>query len=287
MKQSWIYVLIIISLFASVLKLFEISVNAQDFKLLSKNKNNIIVTLKNEADIEKSKEAISNIPQVKIIGIKYRDKEWSKKVNKYDLPNMENPFKNEFVIKANKNADISEIYNKIKTMSFVEKIEYYSNKLSLIDKYQTQYFTIIKRNNILLNFENNKALNNDRKELQKLYKEVEKQISNKEYLAEYKRIEAKYSNCEETTTVGMNEFAEKNNKEVDDFLNTVYKKIQSKIPAEDFENLVLSEQKWLKEVDAYKQVYDSMGFGTIGTVVYYGYQTDMKSFRTLLLMLYL
>ena len=164
MKQKIIFALIIISLFTSIFKLFEISVNAQDFKFLSSSKNNIIVILRNDADIEKSKAAVSKIPQVKIIEIKYRDKEWSKKVNKYDLPNMENPFKNRIIIKADKNADIPEIYNKLKKMSFVEKIEYYSDKLALLDEYQTKYFSIVKRNNILLNFEDNKALNRDRKE---------------------------------------------------------------------------------------------------------------------------
>jgi len=77
---------------------------------------------------------------------------------------MENPFKNRIIIKADKNADIPEIYNKLKKMSFVEKREYYSDKLALLDEYQTKYFSIVKRNNILLNFEDNKALNRDRKE---------------------------------------------------------------------------------------------------------------------------
>ena len=65
--------------------------------------------------------------QIKVINIKYRDKEWSKKVNKYDLPNMENPFKNEFTVKVNKNTNIDEIYNQIKEMDFVEAVKYDSN----------------------------------------------------------------------------------------------------------------------------------------------------------------
>ena len=67
------------------------------------------------------------IPHVKIIKIKYRDKEWSKLVNRMDLPNMENPFKNEFTIKVKKKADIDKIYNKIKEMSFVEDVKYLSD----------------------------------------------------------------------------------------------------------------------------------------------------------------
>ena len=91
------------------------------------SKQNILVTLKNEAEIEKSKIAILKIPQIKIVNIKYRDKEWSKMVNKMDLPKMENPFKNEFTLKTNKNADTNDILNKIKQMDFVEKVEYLSD----------------------------------------------------------------------------------------------------------------------------------------------------------------
>ena len=108
--------------------IFTAITNAQGLNFLCFKKQNIIVTLKNDADVNKSKEIISKIPQTKVINIKYRDKEWSKKVNKYDLPNMENPFKNEFTVRVNKNTDINEIYNQIKEMDFVEVIKYDSDK---------------------------------------------------------------------------------------------------------------------------------------------------------------
>ena len=76
-------------------------------------------------DIYKKK--ISKIPQVKITNVQYRDKEWSKMVNKMDLPKMENPFKNEVTLKTKRNADINEIYNKIKEMNFVEDIKIVTN----------------------------------------------------------------------------------------------------------------------------------------------------------------
>lgn len=287
MSNKLIYVIGLVILFAGIFTVFATVVNAEGLNFLCLNKQKLIVTLKNDADVEKSKMAISNIPNIKIINIKDRDKEWSKMVNKMDLPNMENPFQNEFTLMINKKENIDEIYKKIKGLDFVEKVEYYSDKLATIEEYQAKYFTIVKRNNVLLNFEDEKALNKDRRELKNLYKKVEKQIKNKEYLAEYKQIKKKYSECEETTTAGMNEFAENNYREVDALLNTVYKKVQSIIPTEDFKNLVVSEQKWLNEVDNYKQAYDSMEIGTIGTVIYYDYQINMKSFRTLLLMLYL
>ena len=117
--------IVIIVLFISI---FTAIANAQGLNFLCFKKQNIIVTLKNDADVNKSKEIISKIPQTKVINIKYRDKEWSKKVNKYDLPNMENPFKNKFTVRVNKNTDINEIYNQIKEMDFVEVIKYDSDK---------------------------------------------------------------------------------------------------------------------------------------------------------------
>ena len=158
---------------------------------------------------------------------------------------------------------------------------------STIDKYQAKYFTIIKRNNVLLNMGSSSELNKDRKDLKKLFKEVEKQISNKTYLKEYNKIEKHYSKCDAETTIEINEFAQKNYDEVDKLLNDVYKEVKAKISNEDFKNLTLSERKWLQEVRDYEKVFNSMNFGTIGTSVYYNYEINMRKFRTLLLMLYL
>ena len=159
--------------------------------------------------------------------------------------------------------------------------------LSDIDKYQEQYFTIVKRNDVLLKYDSDKDLNKDRKELDKLYKKVQKRAKNKAYLKKYKDIEKRYAECNEMTTVGINEFSGNYYKEVDALLNEVYKEVQSTIPPEDFKKLALSEQKWINTVDNYKKTFDSMEFGSIGTVIYFDYQTNMAQFRTLLLMLYL
>ena len=124
MNYKLLFLFTIIAIAASVFTVYAKVLNTEDLA----KKQKIIVTLKNEADINASKNKILELTQVKIISTKYRDKEWSKMVNKYDLPNMENPFKNEFVIKTNKKADINEIYNKIKEMDFVENIKYDSGK---------------------------------------------------------------------------------------------------------------------------------------------------------------
>ena len=162
--------------------------------------------------------------------------------------------------------------------------------LSDIDNYQKIYFSIIKRNDVLLFFEDFPELNNDRKELKKLFAYVKKKVKNKNYLKEYKQIEKKYSKCncyDEETMDCINEFAQNHYKEADALLNTTYKEVQTKISPEDFKKLAESENKWLKEIEAYEQTYNSQEFGSLGTSTYYDYQTNMKSFRTLLLMLYL
>ncbi|MCR5266602.1 MAG: permease-like cell division protein FtsX [Cyanobacteria bacterium RUI128] len=112
-------VLIIIVLFVGVL--FTTVGNTKD---LFYQKQNMIVTLGNDVKMDKAKKEISAIPQIKIVKITDRNKEWSKMVNKMDLPNMDNPFKNVFVIKVNKKADTDEIFNKIKGIDFVENVRY-------------------------------------------------------------------------------------------------------------------------------------------------------------------
>ena len=123
MNNKLLSLVAIIVLLAGLFTVFITVANAENLNLLHSKKQYILVTLKNEADINKSKERILKIPKIKVINIKDRDKEWSKMVNKYDLPNMENPFKNELTIKTNKNADINEVYNQIKEMNFIEKVE--------------------------------------------------------------------------------------------------------------------------------------------------------------------
>ena len=93
----------------------------------------IVVSLKNEANIEVSKNEVLKIPHVKKITVVYRDEEWSKYVNKYDLPKMENPFKNELIIKTDKPENMENVYNEIQRKDFSEEIRYDSDK-TLIQK---------------------------------------------------------------------------------------------------------------------------------------------------------
>lgn len=115
-----ITILAAVILFSGIFTVFITVVNAKNCS----KAQNLTVTMKNETDMDKAKKEISKLPKIKIIKITDRTKEWSRMVNKMDLPKMENPFKNEFVIKTKKNANIDEIYNQIKEMDFVENIEY-------------------------------------------------------------------------------------------------------------------------------------------------------------------
>ena len=169
----------------------------------------------------------------------------------------------------------------------ISNSESYEETFAAIEKYQEQYFKIVKRNDVLLKYESDKALNNDRKELKKLFKKVKKQITNKSYIKKYNDIERRYAKCNDMTTQGMNKFAEKNYNDVSVLLNEVYNYAESKIRPGDKRNFIESEQIWQKEFENYKQVYDEMDFGTIGTIIYYDYRINMVQFRALLLMLYL
>lgn len=168
-----------------------------------------------------------------------------------------------------------------------QNIKPLSKKIDKINKYQQSYFEVVYRNDVLLKISDSEELYTDRKDLDNLFSEVEKQITNERYLNKYKRIQKRYSNCDAITTIGINNCAEQNYNEINNFLDKVYKKSKSKASSKERKELILSQDKWAREVRDYKNTYDSMGFGTIGTSIYYSYEINMREFRTLLLMLYL
>lgn len=124
MNNKLLFTVAAIILTVGILFVFTAAGKAKGLNLLFSKQQEIIITLKNDADIDVSKDIILKIPQVKITNIKYRDKEWSKTVNKYDLPNMENPFKNEITVKINTKTNGNEIYKKLKEMDFIENVQY-------------------------------------------------------------------------------------------------------------------------------------------------------------------
>ena len=116
--------ILVFVLFVGVFTFFITVANAKDSDIFSSKQQTMTIILKDNADINISKNKISKIPKVRIIRITDRNKEWSKMVNKMDLPKMDNPFKNEVFIKLRRNASVDEIYNKIKELDFVVDIKY-------------------------------------------------------------------------------------------------------------------------------------------------------------------
>ncbi|MCM1297800.1 MAG: DUF1311 domain-containing protein, partial [Muribaculaceae bacterium] len=115
----------------------------------------------------------------------------------------------------------------------------------------------------------------DRRDLSDLYAEVISEVdTNNFYFKRYREIEKKYANNPGMTTVEINDFAAQEYEAVDKLLNEVYQVVKAKIPAEDFKNLTSREIKWIKEVEAYKKVFEAQEYGTIRTLKYFGYRTD-------------
>jgi len=160
--------------------------------------------------------------------------------------------------------------------------------LAMIDKYQSRYFIIVKRNDMFLQGVDCGGCAKDTKDLSDLYTEVISKIdTNNSYFIKYKEIENEFAENTGETTYDMNMFANSHYEAVDKLLNEVYQAVKAKIPTEDFKNLTSSELMWIKEVEAYQKVFEAQGYGTLGTLKYLGYKTDMHRFRTLLLILYL
>ena len=160
--------------------------------------------------------------------------------------------------------------------------------LEEINKYQERYFNIIKRNDVLLNVGEVDETNKDSSELEGLFNEVENKISkNNEYLKEYKKLEEKFKENTGNTTFEIDEFEKKKYDAFDKLLNDTYKALKNELGEDEFEKLKLSQRAWLKEVEEYNKVFESKGFGTIAGLVKAEYEINMRSFRTLLLMLYL
>ncbi len=160
--------------------------------------------------------------------------------------------------------------------------------LHAIDDIQAKYFRLIKRSDILLQVFNYDEHDEEKEHLDKLFLEVEKYIDKDDYyLQKYKNIEKTYKSKIGKTTIEINDIEAAHYKEVDNLLNEVYQEVKTRIPEDDFKQLIKSELRWLKEVENYNKVFRSQEYGTIGTYVGYSYEINMRNFRTLLLMLYL
>lgn len=164
----------------------------------------------------------------------------------------------------------------------------FQNALDEIDGYQAKYFEIIKRHDALLDMTNSTESKKDIKELSLLFQEVKNKINkDNSYLAEYEKIKEKRIKNLGNTEFEINTIASENHKVVDKLMNDIYSNIKSQLNKEDFEKLNISQKNWLSEVEDYNNIFNSKDFGTIKTIIKLDYEINMKSYRTLLLMLYL
>ena len=166
--------------------------------------------------------------------------------------------------------------------------------LEEIKIYQSKYWEIIKRNDLLLRVTdgNDIDLNHDSDEFNRLYKEVKSKIDkNNIYFKKYQEILKQYGNNSGETDEEMINFETENYNAIDKLLNEVYKAVKLKLSAEDFEKLKIDEKNWIKDVNAYHKYAGledtKFEYGNFVRVLIWSCEVDMRSFRTLLLMLYL
>ena len=169
-----------------------------------------------------------------------------------------------------------------------QNLQTQDDKLQTIDAYQERYFEIIKRHDALLTMEMSDEVKEDYVELKSLFAEVKGKVNlDCPFLSEYEKLKFQFMNNSGQNTYEMNEFASKKFDAFDKLLNETYKAVKEKLSEEDFDKLRQSQRAWLKEVEDYNSVFVSKGFGTIGALVKYDYETNMRCFRTLLIMMYL
>lgn len=177
--------------------------------------------------------------------------------------------------------------NKIVNKNVTYDLQTPSKVLAKIDLLQAQYFSIIKRNDAFLKIYDCDACAEDMEDLNKLFSEVRNNIDKDNYyLKKYDEIENSYSSSDLETTAEINNFMMEYYEAVDKLLNETYQAVRTKIPREDFKNLIASELKWLKDVEQYHKVFEQQEYGSIRTWVNLRYEINMRQFRTLLLMLY-
>ena len=189
-----------------------------------------------------------------------------------------------FFVLNNKKSDSTDIA----LNSEENKKTEFQNALDEIDGYQAKYFEIIKRHDALLDMTNSTESKKDIKELSLLFQEVKNKINkDNSYLAEYEKIKEKRIKNLGNTEFEINTIASENHKAVDKLMNDIYSNIKLQLNKEDFEKLNISQKNWLSEVENYNNIFNSKDFGTIKTISKLDYEINMKSYRTLLLMLYL
>ena len=175
-----------------------------------------------------------------------------------------------------------------KQTNIFQSLQNNDDTLNKINDFQKRYFEIIKRNDAFLNMQGNSDTKKDLQELKSLFDEIKNNIDKDiNFYKQYENIVTNYRQNTGNTTLEMNQFASSKYKAIDKLLNNIYQELKIELSKEEFEKLKLSQRQWLKDVQDYNKVFEAKKFGTIATLVKLDYETNMCSFRSLLLMLYL
>lgn len=168
-----------------------------------------------------------------------------------------------------------------------------SEILAKIDRYQAKYFEIITRNNMFVDLGLDENIHaKDSYELNTLFKNVENEIGNSEYVKKYYKTLEQYKTDYGETTYDMVQTESQNYVIIDKFLNEVYQAVRIKLPTEEYKKLQASEIKWIKDGDKYCDKImtpenGALKYGSFSRVGIIDAQINMRQFRALLLMLYL
>ncbi len=160
--------------------------------------------------------------------------------------------------------------------------------LKEIKYFQDLYFKIVKSNDVLLSDYVEDVHVKDSEKLKSLFdKGIGKINKDNVWLKKYEDILKKLSSVEnELTTYDMTVSEGKSYEAVDKFLNDIYIYLKTKLSPAAFKELQKSQRAWLKEVLAYKKVFDSKQLGTMASFKKISYEKDMRSFRIYLLILF-
>ena len=165
----------------------------------------------------------------------------------------------------------------------------YSDVLNQVEKFQSEYWEIVKRHDLFFYFgEENLAIAKDMDDLSDLFQLVELSINkDSHYYTKLKNIEERFKNNPGETTYEAKQFEQQYIEAIDSLLNEIYKDIRATIPADDFEKLKRSEIRWLNDIENYRKIYEMQDHGTIGGLLYANFLNSIRKFRILLLMFYI
>ena len=126
-RTGWIN-LAIITTMAAILtifgSLFRFTISLNSFVHELGNALEISVYIKSDAKTESVAQEIRGLEHVERVKIIPKEKSWADLKSEFDVPNMENPLPDTLHVKVDKPENITIVFNKIKTYSGVEDLNY-------------------------------------------------------------------------------------------------------------------------------------------------------------------